>query len=182
MLKYSFDISHCEGKKQIQWVTLEALWKVLISLGLSNCLFRLWRALFDAFIKHHCGLNRRTIWSSITLLRPNCPLRQVPIFFKRQERNEQACWHASNSSPQMDQAVFGAWDEKSPWVCLSHAGLVSSSHLPQHSSRRLERPGSNSTSRSITISVWFWAAGLVTGCSTLHLPFSPPFATLVGWG
>lgn len=76
--------------KNLQWVTLEALGKVLISLGLSNCLFRLWWALFCAFIKHQRGSYRATIWSSITLLQPNCPLRQVPIFFKRQEKRARA--------------------------------------------------------------------------------------------
>lgn len=89
MLKYCCDMTLYK-KINFQWVTLEALGKVLISLGLSNCLFRLWWALFGAFIKHRCGLSKTTIWSSITLLQPNCPLRQVPIFFKKAERADES--------------------------------------------------------------------------------------------
>lgn len=88
--------------------------KVLISPGLSNCLFRLHRGIVPGIYKIPLWPNELTIWSSIALFHPNCPLLQMLDSFSRIQgpRKEEwmkqgwgprakESWHSSNFSRQM---------------------------------------------------------------------------------
>lgn len=124
----------------------------------------------QSICRYRCGLYGTTIWTSITLLHPNCPFRQVPISFKswrRGEKGESSALTCVNSSPhphpQKRRRELLGWLQAEmrglAGFALAFLALLKRPLYPRAECSR--GAVSNSSSRSISMS-----AGLLTGWLT----------------
>lgn len=122
-------------------------------------------ALFQRSIKYHCGPAEMTVWSSIALLRPNCPFHQCGVHSgerrdRRQEGSVLKTWVGAEGEGALtlinllpadaEEACRAALcladeDHRSLWSSFNLLLLLQRHLPPQHSSRSLTRflPGAS---------------------------------------